>query len=211
MRAELLQNKHWIGKNMKFLLTAINAKYIHSNPAIYSLRAYAGAELQPHIELAEYTINHYMQDILADIYTRRPEAIGFSCYIWNWNLIQDLLTELPKVLPDTDIWLGGPEVTYDADKILEKYPQITGIMVGEGEATFREVLQTYVMSERKADAGLRRWDQISGLCLPSGYTPMRELTDIRTLPCLYEDLEPFTNRIVYYETSRGCPLSLIHI
>lgn len=190
---------------MKFLLTAVNAKYIHSNPAIYSLRAYAGVELQPHIELAEYTINHYMQDILADIYERQPDAIGFSCYIWNWNLIQDLLVELPKVLPDTDIWLGGPEVTYDADKILEKYPQITGIMVGEGEATFREVLQTYVMSERKADAGLRRWDQISGLCLPSGYTPMRELTDISTLPFLYEDLKPFTNRIVYYETSRGCP------
>jgi len=190
---------------MKFLLTAINAKYIHSNPAIYSLRAYAGAELQPHIGLAEYTINQYMQDILADIYKRKPDAIGFSCYIWNWNLIQELLRELPKVLPDTDIWLGGPEVTYDADKILEQYPQITGIMVGEGEATFREVLQAYVVKEQETGIGLDTWNQVPGLCLPTGYTPLRELTDISTLPFLYEDLEPFTNRIVYYETSRGCP------
>ncbi len=192
-------------EKMKFLLTAVNAKYIHSNPAIYSLRAYAEMELQPYIELAEYTINQYMQDILADIYKRQPDAIGFSCYIWNWNLIQDLLRELPKILPDTDIWLGGPEVTYDADKILEKYPQITGIMVGEGEATFREVLRNYVEKEQETGVCLKTWSQISGLCLPTGYTPMRELTDISSLPFLYEDLEPFTNRIVYYETSRGCP------
>jgi len=190
---------------MKFLLTAVNAKYIHSNPAIYSLRAYAGTEMQQHIELAEYTINHYMQDILADIYNRQPDAIGFSCYIWNWNLIQDLLKEIPKVLPDTDIWLGGPEVTYDADKILQEYPQITGIMIGEGEATFQEVMQTYVKHEQEARDDLNVWERIPGLCLSTGYTPMRELTDISTLPFLYEDLEPFTNRIVYYETSRGCP------
>lgn len=183
---------------MKFLLTAVNAKYIHSNPAIYSLRMYAGKELQKHIELAEYTINNYAQDILADIYKRKPDAIGFSCYIWNWNLIQDLLRELPKVLPDTDIWLGGPEVTYDADLILKEYPQVRGIMIGEGEATFKELLETYVKKSAL-------WQQIPGLCLPTGYTPMRELTDISALPFLYEDLEPFTNRIIYYETSRGCP------
>lgn len=182
---------------MKFLLTAVNAKYIHSNPAIYSLRAYAGRELQEHIELAEYTINHYMQDILADIYRRRPDAIGFSCYIWNWNLIQDLLAELPKVLPDTDIWLGGPEVTYDADVIMQKYPQITGIMIGEGEVTFKEVLEAYVAG---AD-----WGTVPGLYLNDGYTPVRELTDISKLPFLYEDMEPFANRIIYYETGRGCP------
>ncbi len=225
---------------MKFLLTAVNAKYIHSNPAIYSLRAYAGAELQKHIELAEYTINNYTQDILADIYRRNPDVIGFSCYIWNWSLIQDLLRELPKVLPHTDIWLGGPEVTYDADFILKEYPQVSGIMIGEGEATFKELLESYVQekmpdsqrAENKMVANetvkselavsksvkiqvdtckedntwaKRKWQQIAGLCLHTGYTPVRELTDISTLPFLYEHLEPFTNRIIYYETSRGCP------
>ena len=129
---------------MKFLLAAINAKYIHSNPAIYSLRAYAGEDIQEHVELAEYTINQYMQDILADIYKRKPDVIGFSCYIWNWTLVQELLAELPKVLPDTDIWLGGPEVSFDADKIMTEFPQLAGIIIGEGEATFREVAEYYL-------------------------------------------------------------------
>ena len=75
----------------KFLLAAVNAKYIHSNPAIYSLRAYAGEELQQYVDIAEYTINQSMQEILADIYRRKPNVIGFSCYIWNWRLIQELL------------------------------------------------------------------------------------------------------------------------
>lgn len=185
---------------MKFLLTAINAKYIHSNPAIYSLRAYAGVTLQKHVELAEYTINNPMQDILADIYRRKPEVIGFSCYIWNWCMIQELLRELPKILPDTDIWLGGPEVTYDADQIIREYPQVKGIMIGEGEATFKELLESYVKED-----GAERWKDIPGLCLPDGYTPVRELVDISTIPFLYDDLEPFANRIIYYETSRGCP------
>lgn len=197
---------------MKFLLTAVNAKYIHSNPAIYSLRAYAGRELRGHIELAEYTINNYVQDILADIYKRKPDAIGFSSYIWNWNLIQDLLRELPKVLPDMDIWLGGPEVSYCADEILREYPQVAGIMIGEGEATFKELLESYVKAKVDFPMDWRRqknvvWRQIPGLCLAEGYTAIRELTDISTLPFLYEDLEPFANRIVYYETSRGCPYS----
>ena len=183
---------------MKFLLTAVNAKYIHSNPAIYSLRAYAGKELQQHIELAEYTINNYLQDILADIYRRKPDAIGFSCYIWNWKMIQELLVELPKLLPNTDIWLGGPEVTYDAQETLAKYPGLTGIMVGEGEETFRELLEYYVNHKNS-------FETIPGLCLSTGYTPARDLLDISTLPFLYEDLEPFANKIIYYESSRGCP------
>ena len=184
---------------MKFLLTAINAKYIHSNPAIYSLRAYAGSELQPHIELAEFTINNYAQDILADIYKRKPDAIGFSCYIWNWNMVQELLAELPKLLPDTDIWLGGPEVSFDAPEILAKYPQVTGVMIGEGEATFKELLEYY------ADREAEKLQLIPGLCLPTGYTPMREVLDMNELPFLYTDLKPFENKIIYYESSRGCP------
>ena len=105
---------------MQFLLTAINAKYIHSNPAIYSLRAYAGEKLQPFISLAEYTINNRMEEILGDISKKHPDAIGFSCYIWNFRLIQELIPEIAKVLPGIDIWLGGPEVSFEAEKVLEE-------------------------------------------------------------------------------------------
>ncbi len=185
---------------MKFLLTAVNAKYIHSNPAIYSLRAYAGEELQPYIELAEYTINQQIQDILADIYKRNPSVIGFSCYIWNWNMIRELIVEIPKILPDTHIWLGGPEVTYDAEQILQEYPHVKGIMIGEGEATFQELLRHYVTREQDKEL-----QKVAGLYLSTGYTPMRELTDLSGIPFLYEDLGAFENRILYYETSRGCP------
>lgn len=209
---------------MKFLLTAINAKFIHSNPAIYSLRACVGEKLQPHVELAEFTINESLESILEGIWKRQPEVIGFSCYIWNWKLIREILTELPKILPDTEIWLGGPEVTYDGPGFLAELPQVTGIMVGEGEVTFREVLEQYLReaaadepfepgSEGQQAAGRRatgksvaeRFGQIPGLCLASGYTAPRDLTDLTTLPFLYENMEPFTNRIIYYETSRGCP------
>lgn len=215
---------------MKFLLTAINAKFIHSNPAIYSLRAGAGEKLQPYVELAEFTINESLESILEGIWKRQPKVIGFSCYIWNWKLIREILTELPKILPDTEIWLGGPEVTYDGPGLLREFPQVTGIMVGEGEVTFREVLEQYlreaetagqseqqpesdstehqVADRRGTVAGksmVERFGQIPGLCLASGYTAPRDLTDLTTLPFLYEDMEPFTNRIIYYETSRGCP------
>ena len=206
---------------MKFLLTAINAKFIHSNPAIYSLRACVGEKLQPHVELAEFTINESLESILEGIWKRQPEVIGFSCYIWNWKLIREILTELPKILPDTEIWLGGPEVTYDGPGLLAELPQVTGIMVGEGEVTFREVLEQYLReaaadepgNEGQQAAGRRatgksveeRFGQIPGLCLASGYTAPRDLTDLTTLPFLYENMEPFTNRIIYYETSRGCP------
>ena len=234
--------------DFKFLLVAINAKYIHSNPAVYSLRACAGEKLRRHVELAEYTINQPMAEILADIYARRPDAMGFSCYIWNWRLVRELLGELPKLLPDAAVWLGGPEVSYDADVILREYPQVAGIMVGEGEATFRELLDYYVKGARAArsegeepvaEAGcvdMESGDEaaegsavaecpcaaeegkgrrkagpalgladIPGLCLPTGYTPCRPLTDLSAIPFLYDDLAPFENRILYYETSRGCP------
>lgn len=191
---------------MKFLLTAINAKFIHSNPAIYSLRACVGEKLQPYVELAEFTINESLESILEGIWKRQPEVIGFSCYIWNWKLIREILTELPKILPDTEIWLGGPEVTYDGPGLLAEFPQVTGIMVGEGEVTFREVLEQYLRETETAGKSVEeRFGQIPGLCLASGYTAARDLTDLTTLPFLYENMDPFTNRIIYYETSRGCP------
>ena len=190
---------------MKFLLVAVNAKYIHSNPAIYSLQAYAGQELAPYIELTEYTINNYMQDILADIYRRKPDVVGFSCYIWNWRMIQELIVELPKLLPDTDIWLGGPEVSFDAPEILKKYPRLTGIMIGEGEATFKELLTGYVQYADDDTGFLQFLKNCPGLCLPEGYTGKREAIKMDELPFLYQDTEPFANKIIYYESGRGCP------
>lgn len=187
---------------MRVLLIAVNAKYIHSNPAVYSLRAYAQAALgdQPEvgIEIAEYTINQNTENILADIYRHRPDIAAFSCYIWNWNTIQELLPELPKLLPDTKLWLGGPEVSFHAEKILAQYTQLTGIMVGEGEETFTQLVRFYHAPEGQLQ-------DIPGLVLPQGRTQPRELTDMGRLPFLYEDLGKFQNRIIYYESQRGCP------
>ncbi len=190
---------------MKFLLTALNAKYIHSNPAIYSLRACAGEKLREHIELAQYTINQPFADILADIYKRKPNVIGFSCYIWNITMILELVTELHKIMPELPIWLGGPEVSYDSPGLLEKYPMITGVMIGEGEETFRELLQYYADTPRKLLRRDHSLHCIPGLCLPGGFTAPRSLVDMSALPFLYTSLEEFENKIIYYESSRGCP------
>lgn len=183
---------------MKFLLAALNTKYIHSNPAIYSLRAYVSEEKRKHVELAEYTINNSVSEILADIYTRKPDVIGLSCYIWNITMILELVRELPKLLPNTPIWLGGPEVTYRGSELLKAYHGIAGIMVGEGEATFSELLDYYLDKHVELT-------RIPGLCLPDGFTAPRDLTDISSLPFLYDDLQVFENKIIYYESSRGCP------
>lgn len=206
---------------MKFLLAAVNAKYIHSNPGIYSLRAYAGKqekELLLDIEIAEYTINNQLGDIVADIYRRKPDVIGFSCYIWNIVYIKCIIEDLHQIMPNLPIWLGGPEVSYDAMDIMNRYPQVTGIMIGEGEETFYELLccyKRYIKSDNqlweakdgshqsiKLRESLR---QIKGLSLREGFTEPRELTDLNQMPFLYEDLEAFENKIIYYESSRGCP------
>lgn len=192
---------------MKCLLAAVNAKYIHSNPAIYSLKRYAEAkapELKGTIELAEYTINQEQGSILANIYSRRPDVLGFSCYIWNWKIIQSLVREIHKLLPNTAIWLGGPEVSYDAKGTLETLPELTGVMVGEGEESFLELMQSYRNHEALS--------KIQGLFFHEPDTVrdyvdtgMRKLTELSEVPFLYDDLAPFENRIIYYESARGCP------
>lgn len=136
---------------MKVLLAAVNAKYIHSNPAVYSLKAYAQERLKTaglgrtkiQIEISEYTINQQTDAILSDLYRKKPDVAAFSCYIWNWRMIRELSAELAKVLPGVPIWLGGPEVSFDAERILEEIPAVSGIMVGEGEQTFTELLEYY--------------------------------------------------------------------
>lgn len=192
---------------MRFLLTAVNAKYIHSNPAVYSLQAYACQEdptLKEQIFVAEYTINQQMEDVLADLYVHRPDVIGFSCYIWNILYIKKLVRELKKLLPQVQIWLGGPEVSFDAEKVMEEYPQLTGIMLGEGEQTFLELAQHYKSGGSGEDIS-----RIAGLAIRKDgkviLTRPRELTDLSAIPFLYDDLQKFENKILYYESSRGCP------
>lgn len=194
---------------MQFLLVALNAKYIHSNPALYSLRAYAG-ENAVHVQIAEYTINNRIEDILSDIYKRKPDVIGFSCYIWNWSMVQEIFTELHKLLPALPIWLGGPEVSFDGEVVLEKYSELTGIMVGEGEATFAELLEHYLTGEKPLE-------KIAGLVLNkrtngeeteksiAAKTQAREPLSMTEIPFLYNNLTDFENRIIYYESQRGCP------
>jgi len=201
---------------MKILLIAINAKYIHSNLAVYSLKASAGV-WKDEVEIAEYTINHQRADILADIYRRKPDVAAFSCYIWNMEYVRALTEDLSKVLPETDIWLGGPEVSYDSEGILRELLNVRGLMLGEGESTFRELAAWYQErgeSDCELNAEPARAEalrQIRGLAfLDKGtifYTPVREYEDLDALPFVYEDLAQFKNRIIYYESSRGCPFS----
>ena len=284
---------------MKFLLTAINAKYIHSNPGVYSLKMFAeskgaaqavqgdqnpwedglpcvplGAEKQEEhgpyagvtektareshsmqVEIAEYTINNQMELILEDIYRRKPDMVGISCYIWNIAYALDLVRDIHKVLPDTDIWLGGPEVSYDAPQLLVREPEVFGVMKGEGEEMFAALLECYrtlgcsvrslgwneqknVGTETVADSGrlpelqdrpeTARVSEISGNARVSAFwhcmsqvagltyhgadgiicdQPIRPVMDMSRIPFLYPSLKGFENRIVYYESSRGCPFS----
>lgn len=191
---------------MQFLLVAVNAKYIHTNPALYSLRAYAGKELIPFVSMAEYTINNRVEEVLGSLYLKDPDVIGFSCYIWNFHFIQELLRELPKVLPETEIWLGGPEVSFDGQEALKKFPVVRGIMAGEGEQTFKDLLSFYVAKDHpKMKSGYGNLLEIPGLVLPEGSSLARTPLDFSTVPFPYDDLGEFKNKIIYYESSRGCP------
>ena len=188
---------------MKILLAACNAKYIHSNLAVYDLRAYASA-YQEHILLGEYTINQTKDEILKDIYLSGADVVCFSCYIWNISFVRDLLEDLHKILPDVKFWTGGPEVSFDAEAFLRRTPQVTGVMVGEGEKTFLELVRYYV-------DGVGSLSEISGIAYRDGeeihHNGWRELTDLSEIPFVYEHLEDFENKIIYYESSRGCPFS----
>ena len=197
---------------MKFLLAAINAKYIHSNPGVYSLRAFARTKIPgADIEIGEYTINHQMDLILQDIYRRKPDFIGFSCYIWNISYVMEIVRDVKKVLPEVEIWLGGAEVSYDAKKVLTRELDVRGVMRGEGELTFTELVQAYLKREELCAASLDL-DHIPGITYraESGevveHGPQR-LLSLDEIPFYYDDMAGFENRIVYYESSRGCPFS----
>lgn len=202
---------------MNILLTAINAKYIHSNLAVYSLRAYATGKCEKYKEeigIAEYTINQPLDQILMDLYKRKPEVLCFSCYLWNIEYVEQLVAELGKIMPQTDIWLGGPEVSYHASHMLEKFPQVYGIMRGEGEETFLELAEFYYNNSEKSleqCEKVQRLKEIVGITFRDGEeiieTADRSVMDLSKVPFVYEDLDVFKNKIIYYESSRGCPFS----
>ena len=189
---------------MKILLVACNAKYIHSNLAVYDLQAYA-SDYADHIVLKEYTINQQKDDIMRDIYLEHPEVVCVSCYIWNLSFVKELMADLIKILPGADFWAGGPEVSYDAEKFLTENSEFKGVMVGEGEETFKELAGHYV---EKNPQNLKN---MTGICYRDGdqiiHNGWRQIMDLSSIPFIYKDLSEFKNRIIYYESSRGCPFS----
>ena len=189
---------------MKILLVACNAKYIHSNLAVYDLQAYA-SDYADHIVLKEYTINQQKDDIMRDIYLEHPDVVCVSCYIWNLSFVKELMADLIKILPGVDFWAGGPEVSYDAEKFLTENSEFKGVMVGEGEETFKELAGYYV---EKNPQNLK---DMTGICYRDGdqiiHNGWRQIMDLSSIPFIYKDLSEFKNRIIYYESSRGCPFS----
>ena len=192
---------------LKILLAACNAKYIHSNLAVYNLKSCSG-EYSHNVVIKEYTINQIQDDILKDIYLEQPDVICFSCYIWNISFVKELVSDLKKILPHVDFWAGGPEVSYDAVEFLKKNPAFFGVMVGEGEETFHELAGYYI--ERKPE----NLKEIRGVAFHDEtkvpdivHTGWRELMDLSKVPFAYSNLTEFKNRIIYYESSRGCPFS----
>lgn len=188
---------------MKILLVAINAKYIHSNLGIYSLKAYA-KRWQEHIQIAEYTINHRTEQVLRDLYEQKPDAIAFSCYIWNLDFVERLLPDIEKIMPGVPIFLGGPEVSYESERFLSRHPQVTGILRGEGENIFDALCECLVQGE------IEKMQEIPGLLLQgelSAKTCISTPLSMDDIPFPYENLDNLKNRIVYYESSRGCPFS----
>ena len=189
---------------MKILLVACNAKYIHSNLAVYDLQAYA-SDYADHIVLKEYTINQQKDDIMRDIYLEHPDVVCVSCYIWNLSFVKELMADLIKILPGADFWAGGPEVSYDAEKFLTENSEFKGVRVGEGEETFKELAGYYV---EKNPQDLKN---MTGICYRDGdqiiHNGWRQIMDLSSIPFIYKDLSEFKNRIIYYESSRGCPFS----
>lgn len=216
---------------MKILLTAINAKYIHSNLAVYSLKASAG-EYKEMVDIAEFTINNQADYILEEIYKKKPDVLMFSCYIWNLTMIETVMREFHKLCPQVPIWLGGPEVSFEVETFLKKHPEVTGVMMGEGEETFRELCgyyhavleQTSVKNYTAVDEGksavnenehVKQLADILGIAYRDGegeletlrVNPWRSIMDMSDIPFSYDKMADFSNRIIYYESSRGCPFS----
>ena len=189
---------------MKVLLVAMNAKYIHSNLAVYSLKAYAEqyGNMQHEIIIKEYTINQYVEEILADIYKEQADMVGFSCYIWNIEHIIQIIRDLKAIQEDLKIFVGGPEVSYRSSQILKMYPPIDYVLCGEGEETFKQFLDSFSGESLKRNdihgLAYREYNEIK-------INPLMQPIDLSKIPFVYQNGKDFQHRILYYETSRGCP------
>ena len=191
---------------MKVLLVAVNAKYIHSNLAVYSLKAYAEkyGKNNHKIKIKEYTINQYVEEITADIYEEQPDMVGFSCYIWNIAHVMQIVSDLKAVREDLKIVVGGPEVSYHPRQILEKHSCIDYVLCGEGEEVFRQFLDSYAegnLQDREIDGLAYREKEVIRT------NPHMQPVELSKIPFVYQDMKDFQNKILYYETSRGCPFS----
>lgn len=183
---------------MNILLIAINAKYIHSNPAVFSLKACTGI-YEPYVNILEFTINQQPSYLLQEIYKRQPDVAAFSCYIWNRNILDAVLPDLHKILPHTDFWAGGPEVSYNAEEIIDRW-QLRGVMTGPGEASFAHLVSCYMNGSADSLPAILDVTDTKRLSLdeiPFWYTASEEKNMIND--CCH--------RIIYYESSRGCPFS----
>lgn len=186
---------------MKTVLIGINAKFIHSNLAIHSIRLY-GKERGLDMSVAEFTINHQLDDILDQLYVLKADVLAFSCYIWNIDMIQLLLGELHKIMPETRVILGGPGVSFDSPSYLERYKAVDFVVSGEGEAVMYQLIRCIESGED--------YSEISGISFRTDKgirtNPQGSPLDMSTLPFIYDqDFHTFDNRILYYESSRGCP------
>lgn len=219
---------------MKIILAAINAKYIHSNLALYTLTA---GTPYPVVK-KEYTINQLESEIRMDLYREKPDVLAFSVYIWNVSMVLSLSVELKKLLPDLQIVLGGPEVSYEMEPFLKAHPEIDLIIYSEGETAFRKVVEAFAkgtfLTERKHIESIAYREEIGekekecigkeGACSKNEkekaaveeswernekivINPVSSLMDLNQIPFVYEKIEDFEHKIIYYESSRGCPFS----
>ncbi|WP_110111630.1 B12-binding domain-containing radical SAM protein [Bacillus sp. CGMCC 1.16541] len=189
---------------MNIVVSTLNAKYIHTCLALRCLKAYAAPEYD--VQMAEYTIKDPAMNIVTDLYKRNPDVIGFSCYIWNIEETIKIVHMIKKIKPEIKIILGGPEVTYDVSYWLDRIPEADFIVIGEGEETFKQLLD-----ELHGDG---QFDKVSGLAYRENgekkISPQRNKIDLREMPSPFrfeEDRKELSKRVVYIETSRGCPFS----
>ena len=199
---------------MKILLVAVDAKYIHTNLAVHSLKAYSN-KFGKHISIAQYSINHSEDQILRGIYLENPDVVAFSCYIWNISMISSIIKSLKKIKPQVKIWFGGPEVSYYPKEGLLKYKDLDGIVVGEGEQTFYELMEYYLGKGKELEdiCGIAFKDRarLNNTHIKTDdkvyVTPRRMPISLDEIPFAYDGIENYKNKIIYYESSRGCPYS----
>ncbi|OIJ10216.1 B12-binding domain-containing radical SAM protein [Anaerobacillus arseniciselenatis] len=189
---------------MKIVLTTLNAKFIHTALSLRLLKTYTASEYDT--EIKEYTIKDPILNIVTDLYGENPDVIGFSCYIWNIEKTIEIVKMLKKVKPSLKIILGGPEVSFDVPYWMERVPEVDFIVSNEGEETFKHLLDEIT--------GAQKYHLVFGMSYRKDgeiiVNPPRPNMKLDTIPTAYrfqEDKADLNKRIVYFETSRGCPFS----